>query len=165
MVVAQEKLEWQELPQGRRPEKSPTLRKRSRVRLHRRSLVALILVVGMAGAVTAETVQLTVVKGAEIRSLEKDISTVKAQNDLLQVQTDKLRSVGRIESAALAMGMVKPSGTVYVAGAVPAVKNSSGATAPKVAMSAAGSAQKAQKPSALQQFSQIFTSFFASTQR
>ncbi|KLU60451.1 cell division protein FtsL [Peptococcaceae bacterium CEB3] len=158
-------------PAGYPGSSHPGTRRRSRarnpkrLRLQRRSVLALALAVGIFGAICADTIQLTVVKGAEIRSLEKDISTAKAQNDLLQVQVDKLRSVGRIESAALAMGMVQPSGTVYVAGNLPAVKKSSQATAPKVAGPRAGSAQEAPKQSALHQLAQIFTGLFASAQR
>ncbi|CAA7602895.1 Hypothetical protein DEACI_3718 [Acididesulfobacillus acetoxydans] len=158
-------------PAGHPGSSRPGTRRRSRVRnprrlrLQRRSVLALTLAVGIFGAICADTIQLTVVKGAEIRSLEKDISTAKAQNDLLQVQVDKLRSVGRIESAALAMGMVQPSGTVYVAGNLPAVKQSSQAAAPKVAGPKAGSAQEAPIQSALHQLAQIFTGLFASTQR
>lgn len=170
MVVAQENLDYlQESPEqasaNKQKARKARAQQKARVRLRLKSLLALFLFVGAAAGVCAETIQLTVVKGAEIRALEKEISGLKAQNDVLQVQVDKLRSVGRIESAALAMGMEKPAGTVYVAGALPAVKNSTGASAPPAAQVSEAKGQEASKPSALKKLSQIFTSFFASTQR
>jgi len=158
--VAQEKMEWQE-----------PLKQKSRERNHRpvrkggqfakgKSILVLALIVGVTATIGAATIHITVVQGAEVRNLEKEISTIKAKKDVLQVEADKLRAVGRIESEALAMGMVKPAGIVYVAGAVPSVKNQ------KVAPSTQAATQPTEvKPTALQQFSQIFTSFFASTQR
>ncbi|MHB1652116.1 MAG: septum formation initiator [Desulfitobacteriaceae bacterium] len=160
MVVAQEKLE-QQFPQISRRVRKIRSHSNTRVGLHRKSLLALVLVVAVAAGICAETIQLTVAKGAQIRILERDISGLKAQNDLLQVQADKLRSVGRIETAALAMGMEKPAGTVYVAGTLPSVKNQTGASVPQVAQSP----RETIKPSAIKRLSQIFTSFFASTQR
>ncbi len=170
LVVAQEKLDYlQESPEhvstNTQRVRKDRAQKKERDRSRRKSLLTLILIVGVAAGVCAETIQLTVAKGAQIRSLEKDISGLKAHNDMLQVQVDKLRSVGRIESVALAMGMEKPTGTVYVAGALPAVKNSTGASAPPSVQMSEAKGQEASKPSALKELSQIFTSFFASTQR
>jgi hypothetical protein len=108
----------------------------------------------------AETINLTVVKGAQVRAMQKDITALKANNNLLQVQVDKLRSVSRIENTAIAMGMEKPAGTVYVAGTLPVAKNQTGAEPTQAA-----SQQVAEEPSALKEISQMFTSFFASTQR
>lgn len=160
MVVAQEKIMWQEqLKQKTSERNSRPARKGSRF-AKGKSILVLALIVGLTGAVGAMTIHLTVVQGAEVRTLEKEISTIKARKDLLQMEADKLRAVGRIESAALAMGMEKPAGIVYVAGAVPSVKNQ------KVAPSTQAATHPTEvKPTALQQFSKIFTSFFASTQR
>ena len=161
MVVAQEKIEWQEpSKQQNFRERNPRPARKGGQLAKGKSILVLAFIVGVAGAIGATTIQITVVQGAEVRNLEKQISTIKAQKNLLQMEADKLRAVGRIESAALAMGMEKPVGTVYVAGAVPSVKNQ------KVAPSTQAAAQTAEvKPTALKQFSQIFTSFFASTQR
>ncbi len=166
MVVAQETLDWQETAEwqdtltqtyAERSLRSP----RKRKGYHKiKSIVALACIVGLTGAIGAETIQLTVVKGAQVRNLEKEISAIKMQNDLLQMESDKLRAVGRIESVALSMGMEKPTGKVYMAGAVPAVKNQKGAPTTQ-----AVNQPTEAKPTKLQQFSQIFTSFFASTQR
>ena len=160
MVVAQEKIEWQEpLAQKSRVRKLRPARKGGQF-AKGKSILVLAFIVGLTGAIGAATIQITVVQGAQVRTLEKDISTIKARNDLLQVEADKLRAVGRIESAALAMGMEKPAGIVYVAGAVPTVKNQT------VAPSTQAATQPTEvKITALQQFSQMFTSFFASTQR
>ncbi|MDR3543521.1 MAG: septum formation initiator [Desulfosporosinus sp.] len=160
MVVAQEKISWQEPLTQKSSERNPRPVKRGKRFGKGKSIMALAFIVGLTGAIGAETIQLTVVKGAQIRTLEKDIATIKAQNDLLQMEADKLRAVGRIESAALAMGMEKPAGIVYVAGAQPAVKNQKGAPSTQVATQPTGT-----KPTALNQFLQKFTSFFASTQR
>lgn len=160
MVVAQEKVIWQEpvkQKSGRRNLKSVKKRKRY---TKGKSILVLAFIVGLTGAIGAETIQLTVVQGAQVRTLEKEISAIKTQKDLLQMEADKLRAVGRIESAALAMGMEKPAGIVYVSGAVPAIKNQTGAPLTQAAIQ-----PNEAKPTALHQFSQRFTSFFASTQR
>lgn len=160
MVVAQEKIEWQEpVKQKSHARESRPARQGKRF-AKAKSIFALALIVGVTGSIGAATIQLTVVQGAEVRNLEKEIATIKAQNNSLQLEADKLRSYGRLEKAALAMGMGKPAGIVYVAGEVPSVKDQ------KVAPFTQAATQLTEvKPSVLQQFSQIFTSFFASTQR
>ena len=160
MVVAQEKVEWQEPLKQKYRERNPRPVRKTGHYAKGKSILVLAFIVGLTGAIGAATIQLTVVQGAEVRTLEKEISTIKARKDLLQMEADKLRAPSRIESAALAMGMEKPTGTVYVAGAVPSVNNQ------KVAPSTQATTQTAEvKPTVLKQFSQIFTSFFASTQR
>lgn len=160
MVVAQEKTEWQRPLKQRSVEKKPQLKKRRKRFGKGKSIIILFFIVGMTGAIGAETIQLTVVQGAQVRAAEKEISAIKAQNDLLQVEADKLRAVSRIESAAKSMGMEKPAGVVYVTGAVSGVKNQMGAPSAKVGTQVAEA-----KPTLVHQFSKIFTSFFASTQR
>ncbi|WP_206811121.1 septum formation initiator [Paradesulfitobacterium ferrireducens] len=158
MIVAQEKIQWQESLENL-PRKRKLSPKKKNPHILKWALI-LVLVTAVAGSIGALTVQLTVAKGAQVRALEKEITGLKVHNDLLQLEVDKLRSVSRIESAALAMGMEKPAGTVYVSGNLPAVKNDSGAQA---AQNAADSPPA--KTSALKQASRLFTGFFASTQR
>ena len=160
MVVAQEKSEWQQPLKQKSAEKKPQLKKRRKRLAKGKSILILAFIVGMTGAIGAETIQLTVVQGAQVRTAENEISKIKAQNDLLKVEADKLRAMGRIESVAKSMGMEKPAGVVYVTGVVPGVKNQKGVPSAQVAMQATEA-----KPTLLHQFSQIFTSFFASTQR
>ena len=165
MVVAQEKIEWQEpFEQKSGIKKYHQVKKRKRYDKVK-SIVFLALIVGVTGALGAETIQLTVVKGAQVRSLEQEISQIKEQRDLLQLEADKLRSVSRIESAALSMGMEKPTGTVYMAGVLPALNNQKGAPSAQAESNPAESKPTEAKPTALQQISQIITSFFAITQR
>lgn len=160
MVVAQETIEWQEPLTQTHVQRNPRTTKKGKKYHKIKCIMALACVVGLTGAIGAETIQLTVVKGAQVRSLEKEISDIKMKNDLLQMEADKLRAVGRIESVALSMGMEKPTGKVYMAGAVPAVKSQKGAPTTQ-----ALDQPTEANPSTLQQFSHIFTSFFASTQR
>lgn len=160
MVVAQEKIDWQESLTQNPVVEVPRATKRRKRYAKGKSILILAFVVGLTSAIGVETIQLTVVKGAQVRSLEKDIAAIKAQNDLLQVEADKLRAVSRIESVALSMGMERPTGIVYVAGTVPAVKNQKGTPSTPAATQTSEA-----KPTALHQFSQLFTSFFASTQR
>ena len=164
MVVAQETVEWQEtLPQTHtKRNHQPTRKGKGKRKGYSKvkSIIVLACIVGMTGAIGAETIYLTVVKGAQVRTLENDISQIKANNDLLQMEVDKLRAVGRIESVALSMGMEKPAGKVYMAGLVPMDKNQKGAPLTQALTQTAEA-----NPSALQKFSQKFTSFFASTQR
>ncbi|AET70227.1 Septum formation initiator [Desulfosporosinus orientis DSM 765] len=162
MVVAQESVEWQEAlaNTNRDITRNPRPNRKGKGYSKIKSIMALGLIVGITGAIGAETVHLTVVKGAQVRSLEKEIADIKTRNELLQMEVDKLRSVSRIESVALSMGMEKPTGKVYMAGVVPSAKNKMGASSTQVA------AQTSEdKPSTIQKFSQKFTSFFASTQR
>lgn len=160
MVVAQEKVEWQETLTPTMAERNPQPARKGKGYSKVKSILGLALVVGLTGAIGAETIHLTVVQGAQIRSLENEIADIKMRNDLLQMEADKLRSVGRIESAALSMGMEKPTGKVYMAGIVPAAKNEQGAPSTQTETQTSEA-----KLSALKQFSQKFTSFFASTQR
>jgi len=160
MVVAQETVEWQEDLTQTYAERKPQPVRKGKGYSKIKSILVLAFIVGLTGAIGAETIHLTIVQGAQVRSLENEISAIKTRNDLLQMEADKLRSVGRIESVALSMGMEKPTGKVYMAGLAPAAKNQKGAP------STQGVTQSTEaKPSALQQFSQKFTSFFASTQR
>ncbi|AGA70225.1 Septum formation initiator [Desulfitobacterium dichloroeliminans LMG P-21439] len=159
MVVAQEKMEWEQ-PIEELPRKAKRPVRRQRPRSHWKSVLILSLVVTLATIFAVETINLTVVKGAQIRGMQREITALEANNDLLEAQVDKLRSVSRIESAALAMGMEKPAGTVYVAGTLPVAKTEMG-----VQSTPAAQEEVVQEPSALEQISQKFTSFFASTQR
>jgi cell division protein FtsL len=160
LVVAQEKIEWQEPLREESHERNPRPRRKGKRFAKVKSILVLVLIVGMTGAIGATTIHLTVVEGAEVRNLEKELSTIKSRKDLLQMEADKLRSVSRIEREALAMGMEKPAGIVYVAGAVSSVNDQTVAPSTQAATQ-----PNAGKSKALQQFSQIFTSFFASTQR
>ena len=159
MVVAQEKIEWQQ-PLEKLPRQSKRPAQRKKPNSHWKSVLVLGLAVIAAAALATETINLTVVKGAQIRSMQKEITALKANNNLLQVQVDKLRSVSRIENAAIAMGMEKPAGTVYVAGTLPVAKNQTGVVPTQTAPQ-----NVVEEPSTLKQISQKFTSFFASTQR
>lgn len=166
MVVAQETIEWQEAVEWQETstqtysKRNPRSTKKGKEYNKIKSIMALACIVALTGTIAAETIHLTVVKGAQVRNLEKEIAAIKMQNDLLQMEADKLRAVGRIESVALSMGMEKPTGKVYMTGAVPAVRNQKG-----VPTTQAVTQPTEAKPSTLKQFSQIFTSFFASTQR
>lgn len=160
MVVAQETVEWQESSPQTYAEKNPQPVRKGKGYSKIKSIIVLAFIVGLTGAIGAETIHLTVVKGAQVRILENEISVIKAKNNLLQIEADKLRSVGRIESVALSMGMEKPTGKVYMAGVLPAANNQKGAPSTQAVTEASED-----KSSVLQQFSQKFTSFFASTQR
>ncbi|HBV85951.1 septum formation initiator [Desulfosporosinus sp.] len=160
MVVAQETVDWQESLTHTHAKRNPQPVRKGKGYSKIKSIMALAVIVGLTGAIGAETIHLTVVQGAQIRALETEIAAIQTRNDLLQMEADKLRSVGRIESVALSMGMEKPTGKVYMAGVVPAAKNQEGAPLTQAVTQTAEA-----QPSALKQFSQKFTSFFASTQR
>lgn len=127
-----------------------------------RSFAMMLAMIGIFGLIAANTINITVVKGAEIRALEKEISVLNVENDLLQVEVDKLRSIGRIEQAAIAMGMEKPEGTIYIASDI---------IQPEKELGVENNQMTAMNPveekadSVLDNVFRIFTSFFASTQR
>lgn len=126
-----------------------------------KSIALMFIIIGVFGLIGAKTVHTTVVKGAEIKALEKEVEALRVENDLLQVEVDKLRSIARIEKAALAMGMEKPEGTIYIASNLIQPEKPTGVE--KVQPKEAVPEEKAD--SMLAGFMEIFTSFFASTQR
>lgn len=165
MVVAQKFDEWQEASEQKSVvENSRSVRRRKRFS-KLKSIMVLVAVVGLAGGIGAKTIHLTVVQGAEIRALENEIAEIKMRNDLLQMEADKLRSVGRIESEALAMGMEKPTGKVYMAGVITPGNNQEGDSSTQAETQTKTQEKAETEPSALQQFSKKFTGFFASIQR
>lgn len=122
-------------------------------------MMALIAVFGLIGALTVYT---TVVKAAEVRSLEKDIQSLAMEQDLLQVEVDKLSSVARIEKVALAMGMENPKGTIYIAGSVIEPEKETGVEQTQKTAAEPG---KGKADSVLERISKVIAGFFASTQR
>lgn len=161
MVVAQEKIDWQQaFEEPRKQTVQP--RKRRKKAAHAKQFLMLILALAITAGIGAKTVHLTVVKGAQIRELKQEVGTLEQQNELLNLKVEQMRSISRIESAALEMGMEKPAGTVYVAGTLPDIKSQRGTSAPQVASSLP---EEPQTESTLKEISQLFTSFFASTQR
>lgn len=139
-----------------------SVRKTTASRYSIQNLVIMLVIITVFGFIGAKTVYTTVVKGAEIRSLEKELAALNAENGLLQVEADKLRSVARIEEAALAMGMEKPEGTIYIAHNLIPPQTTLGVEQTQTA-AAAPIEEKAD--SLLNNVFRIFTSFFASTQR
>ena len=126
------------------------------------SLVIMLVMIAIFGLIGAKTIHITVVKGAEIRALEKELVALNVENGFLQVEVDKLRSVGRIEQAALALGMERPEGTIYIA---------SNLIQPQRELGVDNNQMTAMAPveekanSVIDNVLRIFTSFFASTQR
>lgn len=162
MVVAREKIEWQEpLEQEIRLKNPRSGRRRDRL-AKKKSILLLLFFVSLAASIAAATIQLTVVQGAEVQSLEKEVAELKVRNNLLHMEADKLRAVSRIESEALAMGMEKPAGTVYVASSLPSLSDQKAAP-PIEAATPAPEAKTTMDT--IKEFAQKFTSFFASTQR
>ena len=130
------------------------------------SILLLTVVIALMASLAAATIQLTVVQGAEVRGLEKEIAGLKIRKSQLQMEVDQLRAVSRIESEALAMGMEKPIGTVYVASALPSIIDIQNATqqvpktiAPPIPETKSVIMDK------IKVYAKMFTSFFASTQR
>lgn len=152
MVLAQKKNQWQ---QPKNPKRNPAKKVNRYVRF--KSILFLVLIIAVAGSIGVETLNLTVVKAAEVRKLDEEITALKASNDLLQVKIDQLCSVGRIENSALAMGMEKPQGTVYVSGNITAVNEQMGVPVSQQAATPVSD----KKNSIVEQFSQMITDFFA----
>ncbi|MDD2211524.1 MAG: septum formation initiator [Desulfitobacteriaceae bacterium] len=127
--MAQKKNEWQQPNYAKQNpvKRNPAKRVNSYARL--KSVLSLILLVALVGFIGAEILNLTVVKAAEIHKLQKEITALEARNDLLLVKVDQLRSVGHIESTALAMGMEKPRGKVYISGNITAANEEMGVPA------------------------------------
>lgn len=175
MVMAQRKLEFNEsfayqdhveykapVRQNVKKAAAPSKRTSHAKKYRVLALVIILGVIGMFGLIGAKTVHITVVKAAEITMLEKDLQTLSVENDLLQVEVDKLNSVSRIEKVALAMGMEKPSGTIYIASSLIQPENT--AEVEDTQKTAAVTVEGETK-SALGNLFSIFSSFFASTQR
>ncbi len=161
MVVAQEKLELElerSIPESPRSKRRVASRPKQQGKF--KGILMVLLLSGVMGAVGVASVHITVVQNDQVKALQKEIRDIKQNNDLLQVEVDKLRSVSRIEKEATAMGMVKPSGTVYVAGNLSPVQNETGD-----AQSQAASQPAEKKASPFQEIAQFFSNFFALAQR
>ena len=169
MLMAQRKIQYDEplAYQDREPRNinKPRTRKAKSSPSGKRGIqrfVIMLVIISIFGVIGAQTIHITVVKGAEIRGLEKELAVLNVENGLLQVEVDKLRSVGRIEQAALAMGMEKPEGTIYIANNLIQPEKELGVEKNQMTALAPGE-EKAN--SVLDNVFRIFTSFFASTQR
>ncbi|MDR3289301.1 MAG: septum formation initiator family protein [Peptococcaceae bacterium] len=169
MVVAQKKTDWQKplpetLPETISSTSGKTVKKAVR-RSPWRNIFLVILVFGMVGVIGAGRSYLSIVRNAEIKALQKDIAALKIQNDFYLVEVDQLRSVSRIESMALEMGMEKPAGTVYVVGSLAVANSGTGVQSSQVAPSEDETeAEEETEVSTIKQISQFFTGYFASTQ-
>ncbi|HWQ89783.1 MAG TPA: septum formation initiator [Desulfitobacteriaceae bacterium] len=156
MALAQKKV----LEQPKQYARKPARRANRQARL--RSLLILVAIAAVTGAIGVETLNLTVVKAAEVHALEKDITALKANNDLLQVKVDQLRSIGRIESSALAMGMEKPEGTVYISKNIAVLNEHNNASVSPQTIASLPENEK--NNSIVKQFAHIITGFFTSNQ-
>ncbi len=154
MALAQKKVSQQPKQLTRKP----AHRDNRQVRL--RSLLILVVIVVVTGAIGVETLNLTVVKAAEVHALEKNITALKANNDLLQVKVDQLRSIGRIESSALAMGMEKPEGTVYISENIAVLDEKADTSASHQTVASLPEKNN----SLVKQFTRIISGFFTSNQ-
>lgn len=172
MLMAERKIQYDEpfvyqdnAPRGPRAKKGKPIAKKTVSPANQkgiRSFVIMLVIIAIFGVIGAKTIHITVVKGAEIRALEKELTALNMENGLLQVEVDKLRSVGRIEQAALAMGMEKPEGTIYMASNIIQPEKELGVE--KTQMTALAPSEE-RAASVLDNVFRIVTSFFASTQR
>ena len=154
MALAQKKVS----KQPKQLTRKPAHRDNRQARL--RSLLILVVIVAVTGAIGVETLNLTVVKAAEVHALEKNITAIKANNDLLQVKVDQLRSIGRIESSALAMGMEKPEGTVYISENIAVLDEKADTSASQQTVASLPEKNN----SLVKQFTRIISGFFTSNQ-
>ncbi len=172
MLMAERKIQYDEpfvyqdeAPKSPRSKKSKPIAKKTTSQANQKGLqsfVIMLVIIAIFGVIGAKTVHITVVKGAEIRALEKELTALNMENGLLQVEVDKLRSVSRIEQAALAMGMEKPEGTIYMASNIIQPEKELGVE--NTQMTALAPSEE-RATSVLDNVFRIFTSFFASTQR
>lgn len=178
MLMAQSKLQYDaynenqyydepQVSQPRARKKAPVKKTAPAAKYKVQGLVVMLLMITVFGLIGAKTVHTTVVKAAEIRAIEKELQTLKVEKDFLQVEVDKLRSVGRIEKAALAMGMEKPEGTIYIASNLIQKETAQQEKAPGVEQTQKTAAvpDEGQSDSVFSRMAKVFTSFFASTQR
>ena len=173
MAVAQEqRIEWLEPDEKEHKLRLKRRRQARQVRRHLvkwQSILFLSVIVTLTASLAAATIHLTVVQGAEVRGLESEIADLKGSRDKLRMEADGLRAVSRIEFEALAMGMEKPVGTVYVTSTLPPLNSLPSLQdqaaivllePPPVMPTAAETTLDRVKG-----FARTFTSFFASTQR
>jgi len=173
MVMAQRKIEYEEdFSVGRNySESDHSANQRTVVKAstskktssHRgiKSIVVMLCIVAIFGLIGAKTVYVTVVKAAEISQLKTVMETLNSENELLQVEVDKLRSVDRIEKAALALGMEKPEGTIYLVGSLINTEETAGAESIQENVII----DEKDQDSLLSGIFKKFTSYFASTMK
>lgn len=141
---------------------APSKRAAQTQKVRVQSLAMMLVVIAIFGLIGAKTVHTNIVKGAEVRALEKEIQALSAESNLLQVEVDKLRSVARIEQVALAMGMERPEGTIYIASSLIQPTKTVGV---EQTQKTAAAPVEGKTNSIFDNIFRIFTSFFASTQR
>ncbi len=174
MIMAQRKYQYDEpfdyqykehiqqpnMVQSRKATPAKRVSQTQKVRVQ--SLAVMLIMITLFGLIGAKTVHTNVVKGAEVRALEKELQALSVENDLLQVEVDKLRAVARIEKVALAMGMERPEGKIYISSSLIQPTKTVGVeqTQKTATLPAEGKSN-----SIFDSVFRIFTSFFASTQR
>ena len=169
MVVAQEKLRYEQPAEGLPKSGRVVKRKTRKVNKFRRAkILALSLVVlGFASGVfiAAQYAKLAI-KNYQVAELQKAISAKQAEKQQLQLQISQLKSVGRIESIAVnQLGMVKPAkyGILdYQDGQQPKKPTTVGAVTPDAP---AAAAQESQGNPVIRQVAQILTNIFGSQGR
>jgi cell division protein FtsL len=167
LVVAQEKMQYDQLaydiPEtGKKPSRKTQKAMPRQAKILAIFLVAVLFALGIT--VAGQYARLAL-KNYQVSQLKKDITAQKVENDGLQLEIDKLRSVSRIESIATnQLGMVKPENYAFM----------DYRTEGKVKVPTVGDATQgkpnpvAQKPSGnpvIQQVAQIFSNLFNTAQR
>jgi cell division protein FtsL len=89
-------------------------RRKRRQKARIRAFVTALIIIAAFGGLALKAAHVHLVKGTQIRILQEDIEKLKLENSGLQRDIDSLSSLRQIEQAALAMGMEKPEGTIYV---------------------------------------------------
>ncbi|MGI5901224.1 MAG: FtsB family cell division protein [Desulfitobacteriia bacterium] len=170
MLVAERKHNYDELIGRQYVEedvRKESVKRRSHTKKHSQklrlqSLVIVLAIITMFGIIGAKTVHINIVKGAEIKALESELQALNIERDLLQVEVDRLRSVARIEKAALAMGMEKPEETIYIAEDLIPLEKAAGVDQTQ---EIAVTPSESETNSVVDKIFHVFTSFFGSTQR
>ncbi|MCL1917804.1 MAG: hypothetical protein FWG14_05745 [Peptococcaceae bacterium] len=89
-------------------------RKKRRQQARIRAFVTALIIIIALGGLAVKAAHVHLIKGTQVRLMEEDIKKLNLENEGLKRQIDLLSSVKHIEQAALAMGMEKPGGTIYV---------------------------------------------------
>ncbi|MDA8236003.1 MAG: cell division protein FtsL [Clostridia bacterium] len=115
MILAKEKYDYYNEKNSPRPQKR--VRRVKKVKKnHKAVYVFVVLVAFLLGIFFTARYAQVAMQGYQINALKERLTALQADNQRLEIEANKLKSLNRIEKIAMAdLGMVKPEGVQFIA--------------------------------------------------